>query len=96
MTIDGIEIDSLLKAFKKFEEFRHHLGSEQEKAGAIQAFEYCFGLTWKTMKRLLEARGEEANSPREAFRMVALEKFIDDPEIWFRFLETKNLTRSYL
>lgn len=40
-----IIIQPLLKAFNKFENFRHHLNSEQEKAGAIQAFEYCFELT---------------------------------------------------
>lgn len=92
MIIDDINIDSLLKAFKKFETFRKNTGTEQEKVGAIQAFEYSFELVWKTMKRLLEKRGRIANSPREAFRMAALEGFIDDPEIWFDFLKKRNLT----
>ena len=92
MLIEGIQIDSLLRAFSKFEDFRHHLNSEQEKAGAIQAFEYSFELAWKTMKRLMEVRGKVANSPRETFRMAALEGFIKDPEIWFDFIKKRNLT----
>ena len=92
MIIDTINIAPLLKAFKKFELFRLNLETEQEQAGAIQAFEYCFELSWKTMKRLLEVRGKIANSPREAYRMAALEGFISDPEIWFDFLKKRNMT----
>ena len=33
-----------------------------------------------------------ANSPRETFRMAALEGFISDPEIWFNFLQKRNIT----
>lgn len=92
MIIDGIDIESLLKAFNKFEQFRQHLDTEQEQAGAIQAFEYCFELVWKIMKRFLEIRGKIANSPREVFRMAGLEKLIEDPEVWFNFLKKRNMT----
>lgn len=92
MIIDTINITSLLKAFKKFELFRNNLNTEQEQAGAIQAFEYCYELSWKTMKRFLEVRGKIANSPREVFRMSALEGFISDPELWFDFIKKRNLT----
>lgn len=92
MIIENVYITPLLKAFKKFEIFRKKTTTEQEKAGAIQAFEYCFELAWKIMKKLLEERGKIANSPKEAFRMAALEGFIRDPEIWFNFLKMRNLT----
>ncbi|HEV2916462.1 MAG TPA: nucleotidyltransferase substrate binding protein [Candidatus Babeliales bacterium] len=36
--IDTINIDSLIKAYTKFEQFRKQLETEQEQAGAIQAF----------------------------------------------------------
>ena len=90
--IENINIEPLLKAFSKFEQFRVNSVTEQEKAGTIQAFEYCFELVWKIMKRLLEERGKIANSPKETFRMAALEGFISDPEIWFDFLRKRNLT----
>lgn len=92
MIIENVNISPFLKAFKKFEQFRNNLVSEQDKAGAIQAFEYCFELTWKTMRKLLFERGKTANSPKETFRMAALEGFIDDPEVWFDFLQKRNLT----
>ncbi len=92
MFIEEIDISSLLKAFGKFESFRQHLKSEQERSGAIQAFEYCFELSWKTMKRLLDLRGVIVNSPRETLRQAMLEGFIEDAEIWFDFLKMRNLT----
>ncbi len=96
MIIENVNINPLLKAFKKFEQFQKNLSTEQEKAGAIQAFEYCFELSWKVMKKILFERGKTANSPKEAFRMAALEGFIDDPEVWFDFLKKRNLTtRTY-
>ena len=90
--IDTVNIEPLLKAIKKFEFFRQNLDTEQEQAGAIQAFEYCFELSWKIMKKLLEVRGKVANSPKETYRMAALEGFIKDPELWFDFLKKRNLT----
>lgn len=90
--IGNTNIEPLLKAFDKFERFRVNDKTEQERAGTIQAFEYCFELSWKIMKRLLEERGRIANSPRETFRMAAQEGFINDPELWFDFLKKRNMT----
>ena len=92
MIVEGVNIEALIRAFNKLESFRVNDETEQQRAGTIQAFEYCFELSWKIMKRLLENRGRTANSPREAFRMAALEGFIADPEIWFDFLKKRNLT----
>lgn len=92
MWIGETNVSPLLKAFQKFEMFRVNDNTEQEKAGTIQAFEFCFELVWKTMRRILAERGKTANSPREVFRMAALEGLIDDPEIWFDFLKKRNLT----
>ncbi|RTL07094.1 hypothetical protein EKK58_02865 [Candidatus Dependentiae bacterium] len=78
-----INIDPLKKAFAKLKQFAQHLNTEQEKAGAIQAFEYTYELSWKTMKRFLHERGREANSPRVVFRFAALEGFIQDPELFW-------------
>lgn len=92
MALEKIDITSLLKAFEKFENFRKNLNTDQEKAGAIQAFEYCYELSWKTMKRLLEIQGKSVNSPRATFRAAALEGYIEDPEVWFKFIEKRNIT----
>jgi nucleotidyltransferase substrate binding protein (TIGR01987 family) len=90
--IDGINIQSLLNAFAQFEEFRCNTGTNQLRAGAIQAFEFSYEQAWKIMKRLLDARGQNLNSPREVFRAAALEKFIDDLEEWIEYMYVRNLT----
>ena len=92
MNQESISITHIKKALKVFEKFRMNLNSEQEKAGAVQAYEFCYELAWKIMKRLLESRGLEVGSPKDTFRKAALEKLIDDPEVWFEFQKKRNLT----
>ena len=88
----GINLSPLQNAFKKFELFRTHIIDEQDRAGAIQAFEFCFELSWKTIKRILSQKGVDVRSPRDAFREAATNNLIDDPKIWFQFIEKRNLT----
>ncbi|WP_341751825.1 MULTISPECIES: HI0074 family nucleotidyltransferase substrate-binding subunit [unclassified Candidatus Tisiphia] len=90
--IDNIDISNLLKARSKFEDFRLNLDTEQNKAGAIQAFEYCYELAWKTMKRLLEVQGKNVYTPREVFRESAAAGLISDPAAWFDCIKIRNLT----
>ena len=66
--------------------------TEITMAGAIQAFECCYELSWKTMQRILAYRGNKIASPRSAFRLAAQEQLIADPEIWFGFIKQRNIT----
>jgi len=103
MIIEGISFDPLLKARSKFEIFRHNvslqvdyanlnLEEEQKRAGAIQAFEYCYELSWKTMRKVLMNKGVIANSPKDTFRAAAKINLIDDPDNWFDFIDLRNTT----
>jgi nucleotidyltransferase substrate binding protein (TIGR01987 family) len=87
-----LHLASIKKAYVTFIRFSEHLDTDQNKAGAVQAFEFCYELCWKFMKRALAQNGVEASSPRDVFRKAALNKLIDDPEIWFEFLERRNIT----
>lgn len=87
-----VSIDKLLKAQSVFERFRVDMQDDRDQAGAVQAFEFCYELAWKTMKRILESRGQEVGSPKDTFRKAALEKLIEDPELWFEFQQKRNLT----
>ncbi|MEI8295348.1 MAG: nucleotidyltransferase substrate binding protein [Alphaproteobacteria bacterium] len=44
------------------------------------------------MKRVLKSRGLESGSPKDTFRKAAIEKLIDNPEVWFDFQLKRNLT----
>jgi len=90
--MDEINTSHIRKAFDVFELFRRNLGTDQEKAGAVQAFEFCYEISWKIMKRILEHRGLEVGSPKDTFRKAHEEKLIDDPEVWFEFQKKRNLT----
>lgn len=94
VNMKSIDLTNLLKAQQRFEEFRIDMIDDRNKAGAVQAFEFCFELAWKMMKRILASRGQETGSPKDIFRKAALEKIIVDPEIWFEFQEMRNLTSN--
>jgi len=90
--MDIIKTDNLRKAQATFERFRQDMITDRDQAGAVKAFEFCYELSWKLMKRVLESRGQETGSPKDTFRKAALEKLIDDPEVWFEFQKKRNLT----
>ena len=90
--MEKINLNHIKKAIEVFERFRKNLNSDQEKAGAVQAFEFCYELSWKIMKRLLEMRGLEVGSPKDTIRKAFEEQLIPDPEIWFEFQKRRNLT----
>jgi nucleotidyltransferase substrate binding protein (TIGR01987 family) len=92
----GIDISPLLSAYSQFHEALQITKSDLEKAGTIQYFEFTYELAWKTMKRVLNYRGKDLNSPRPVLREAALEKLIEDPEVWFDFTKDRNETvRTY-
>lgn len=89
---DDINIAPLLRAQKKFELFRKQLNTEQEKAGAIQAFEFCYELCWRILKRVLSKKGLDVASPRDTFRTAAQNHLLEHVELWFDFQLKRNLT----
>lgn len=89
---ENINLTSILKAQAVFEEFRKDLATDKDKTATVQAFEFCYELSWKLMKRVLESRGFEVGSPKDAMRKAALDHLIDDPEVWFEFQRRRNLT----
>jgi nucleotidyltransferase substrate binding protein (TIGR01987 family) len=92
MVESGIDIAPLISAFEQFHKALNFAQSDLEKAGAIQYFEFTYELAWKTLKRILNLRGKDLNSPKPVFREAALERLIDDPEVWFDFIKDKNET----
>lgn len=91
MTEKKIDLSNLLKAQAVFERFRVDMVDDRDQAGAAQAFEFCYELAWKMMRRILLSRGQEVGSPKDTFRKAAIEKIIDNPEVWFEFQEKINL-----
>lgn len=85
----NIDIAPLLDARKFLVNAIKETRNELEKAGAIKAFEICYDLSCKFMRRILAYRGIEVASPRESFRLAGQEKLIKNAEIWFEFIKKK-------
>jgi len=65
--------------------------SQLERDGAIQRFEYCYDLAWKTLKRYLEKRGLlDLNSPKTVFGAAYTEKLINDEALWSTIILRRN------
>jgi len=82
----GKALSSLEKAVKK-----ENL-SELEMAGAIQNFEICYEVCWKTLKKMAESEGRSAASPRTAFQYAFEARFITNEPIWVEMIKDRNLT----
>lgn len=87
-----LDITPLIKAKTMLDEAIMIAKSPLERTGAIQCFEYCYELSWKTMKRILHYKGVTVNSPRDAFREAVKIQLISDPEQWFSFILKRNLS----
>jgi nucleotidyltransferase substrate binding protein (TIGR01987 family) len=66
------------------------------KAGVIQNFEVAYELSWKFMKRWLEANAPgqiiDSLTMKELFRMSAERLLIENIEAWFNYHQARNLT----
>jgi nucleotidyltransferase substrate binding protein (TIGR01987 family) len=81
------------QALKTFEESLLDSPSQLERDGAIQRFEYCYDLAWKTLKQYLQRRGIiDLNSPKTVFSAAYAEKVINDEVIWSTIITKRNLS----
>ncbi|CAG8554465.1 7385_t:CDS:2 [Ambispora gerdemannii] len=70
----AIDIKPLLTARNLLKNIVKDAENEYEQMGAVQAFEICYELAWKTLKKVLASQGiKEIYSPKEIFRKSYLE-----------------------
>lgn len=61
--------------------------------GAIQRFEFCTELAWKTMREYLLDQGyTNINSPKEVIKQAFAFGMIEDSKVWLELLNDRNLT----
>ena len=85
------KVDKFEQALVTFKEALLQNPSELERDGAIQRFEYCFDLAWKSAKHYLEQKGIiEINSPRAVFSAAFVDGVINDEAIWSTIILKRN------
>lgn len=87
----NLYIKNFGKTIKRLEEALALPSNAIYKDAAIHRFEFCFELGWKTMKLYLAEQGVLCNSPKDCFRKGADAGLIEDPEVWFGYLDARNL-----
>lgn len=58
---------------------------------AIQRFEFCFELGWKTLKVFLEFEGYAPSSPRQTLKDALRIQWLSDEQGWLQMLQDRNL-----
>lgn len=61
-------------------------------AAVSKCFEVALEYAWKFFKRQAEDSGVEVFSPKDAVRAAAASRLVDDPELWIRFINNRNLS----
>lgn len=87
--------DNLKRAVARFKEALQAVEKEPEnklyKIALIGSFQFCFELSWKTLKDYLDYSGVSASLPREVIKQSFHFQLIDDGQIWIEMLEDRNL-----
>jgi hypothetical protein len=79
---ERLNLQSLISTRNFLAEIIQNARTDYEKAGAIQAFEVCHELAKNTLRKVLLLRALSVPiSPKEIFRLSALEGLITDAEI---------------
>jgi nucleotidyltransferase substrate binding protein (TIGR01987 family) len=68
--------------------------NDRDRAGIIQAFEFTFEQSWKSVQKLAAAQGVEVASPKTAFSFAMQSKWIltTDEHKWLKLISDRNLT----
>ena len=83
---------NLIKALKKLEEVLKQPETEITRDAAIQRFEFTFEMSWKVMQSIAKTNKPKLYGVKAIIREAYALSLIDNPELWLKFLEDRNLT----
>lgn len=85
----AVSIEEFGKALTSLEEAISLPKTDITRDAAIQRFEFCVELSWKTSKKIL---GTNTSSPKQVIREMAQANLISDIQIWFDAIDKRNIT----
>ena len=93
MDINQISISPLKKAADSLTLALQQKKDDFMRDAVIQRFEYTYELSWKLLKRYLEALSNQREyNVRDIFREAGKQGLIDSMENWLIYHRAKNLT----
>lgn len=89
----AIHYQQLKKAIERLEESLSVPATSMVRDSAIQRFEFCMDLAWKTVKVYLQKeKGVVVASPKDAFRQAFRQKLIEYEDDWITYVDMRNET----
>ena len=85
----AVSVQELSKALESLRIALETPYSDIVRDAAIQRFEFCVELSWKVLKKKM---GSASVAPKSVVREAAAQGLIANPELWFDFIESRNLT----
>lgn len=94
--LNATKAESLTKdlecALRRFSDVLLQPENEFIRDAAIQRFEFCFELAWKTIQALARLEGQDCPTPRMAISLAWRNKWISAEESFLDMLEERNRT----
>jgi nucleotidyltransferase substrate binding protein (TIGR01987 family) len=66
--------------------------SDVTRDAAIQRFEFCFELAWKSVQERARDDGLDCQSPRDCLRIAFKTSWIENEQGWLAMLDDRNRT----
>lgn len=85
----SVSIQEFEKALTSLEEVLGMPKTDITRDAAIQRFEFCVELSWKTAKKIM---GTNTSAPKQVIREMAQAKLIADVQLWFDAIDKRNIT----
>ena len=92
MTKIQAQYKDLQKALMKLEEALNQPATLMNQDATIQRYEFTFELSWKLMQSILRKNTTIVYGVKNTFREAARLNLITNPDVWFEFLDARNLT----
>ena len=93
MTKYDLQLDQLKRATNRLDEVLSLAKTDVVRDSAIQRFEFCLDLSWKTLQTYLrDEKGVVSNSPKDTFREAFQNKLIKYSEDWIKLVDLRNET----
>lgn len=90
------KLQALIKQFnqvvKRLEEVLLLPKNSVVRDSAIQRFEFCCELSWKTMKLFLAEQGVETTFPKDTIREAFARGLLENDPFWLRMIELRILS----
>ena len=92
----GIKFANYLNALRRLDESiadYDKFALDSIRDGALQRFEFCTELAWKTMREYLLDQGyTDINSPKSVMKTAYADGIINDEAVWIDILNSRNIT----